>query len=185
MTKKLSITLPVYNFAQYLPETLDSICMQKYVSHVEILILDGASTDKTPELVKKYQRFFPNINYVRLSERGGIDRDMARSVTCSSGDYCWLFSGDDLMLPGALGKALNHIETGLDLYLTRHLEWVDYRDDWVAWPTLNVLEEPVFQLSNNLERHSYFSSAENTEAIFGLIGGLIVKKSTWESVILN
>lgn len=181
----LSIALPVYNFSNYLPQTLDSIVKQARVSEVEILILDGASTDQTPCVVKDYQKYFSNIKYVRLAERGGIDRDMARAVTSASGDYCWLFSGDDLMLPGALARGLEHIETGLDLYLTRHLEWVDDRGEWVEWPTLNVSGEPVFQLSNDAERHEYFTRAANTEAFFGFIGGLIVKKSKWESVSIN
>ncbi|NDB70155.1 MAG: hypothetical protein EB015_19545 [Methylocystaceae bacterium] len=65
------------------------------------------------------------------------------------------------------------------------MEWVDDRGVWVAWPTLNVQNEPVFQLSNQAEREDYFSRAENTEAFFGFIGGLIVKKSSWESVEIN
>lgn len=185
MFYRLSICIPTYNFANYLGETLDTILTQMRAKEVEILILDGASTDNTQELVKKYQRYFPNIKYVRLAKRGGIDRDMARAVTYSSGDYCWLFSGDDLMLPGALEKALEHIESGYDLFLTRHLEWVDDRSQWVEWPTLNVSREPVFQLSHDAERREYFTRAANTEAFFGFIGGLIVKKSKWESVSIN
>lgn len=185
MVYRLSICIPTYNFVNYLGETLDTLLTQARANEVEILILDGASTDKTPELVKKYQRYFPNIKYVRLPERGGIDRDMARAVTHASGEYSWLFSGDDLMLPGALEMTLEHIETGLDLYLTRHLEWVDDRREWDEWPTLNVSGEPFFQLSNDLERREYFTRAANTEAFFGFIGGLIVKKSKWESVSIN
>ena len=185
MLKKLSVAIPTYNFANYLPETLDSILTQARAGEVEILILDGASSDETPALIKKYQRYFSNITYVRRAQRGGIDRDMARAVTQASGDYCWLFSGDDLMLPGALAKALDKIESGEDLYLTRHLEWVDNSGEWVAWPTLKVTDEPIFQLSNDLERVVYFSHAENTEAFFGFIGGLIVRRAKWESVSIN
>ena len=185
MPKKLSVAIPTYNFARYLSETLDTILTQDRVKEVELLILDGASTDETPALVKKYQRYFQNIKYVRLPERGGIDRDMAKAVTYASGDYCWLFSGDDLMLPGALARVLETIETGYDLYLTRHLEWIDDQCAWIEWPTLNVTDEQVFQLSNDVDRRDYFSQAANTEAFFGFIGGLIVKKSKWESVPIN
>lgn len=181
----LSVVIPTYNFGKHLGETLDTIITQSQASEVEILVLDGASTDQTPQLIKIYQCYHQNIKYVRLPERGGIDRDMARAVTHASGKYCWLFSGDDLMLPSALAKVLEHVEGDNDLYLTRHLEWVDDRSEWVEWPTLDVSSEPVFQLSNDLERREYFSRAANTEAFFGFIGGLIVKKSKWESVALN
>lgn len=185
LKQRLSIVMPVYNFACYLPETLDTIILQKNFSDIELLVLDGGSNDKTPEILKLYRRYFSNITYIRQPQRGGIDRDMALAVTHASNDYCWLFSGDDLMLPGALVKVIDHIQTGHDFYLTRHLEWVDDRSEWVEWPTLNISGEPVFQLSNDDERREYFSRAANTEAFFGFIGGLIIKKSKWESVSIN
>ena len=153
MSVRLSVAIPVYNFANFLPETLDTIVAQENISEVEILIIDGASTDNTASVVQNYKRFFQNIKYIRLPERGGIDRDMAQSVKYSSGDYCWLFGGDDLMQPGAITKVLQHIKTQEDLYLTRHFEWVDDVGEWVPWPTLSVEGEPVFQLSNEIERH--------------------------------
>lgn len=182
---KLSITIPVHNFAKYLPETLDSIVSQDVQNQVEIVILDGASTDDTPKLIKEYQFYFPNIKYIRLLERGGIDRDMAQAVSYASGQYCWLFSGDDIMIPGALSKVLQHIKSDLDLYLTRHMEWIDDKDQWIIWPTLNTSSEPEFDLSDLEMRHSYFRRAETTEAFFGFIGSIIVRKSKWESVPIN
>lgn len=185
MTYKLSICIPTYNFARFLPETLETIFSQPRVNEVEVLILDGASTDETPQLMQRYQETFPNLTYVRLSARGGIDRDMAQSVTHARGDYCWLFSGDDLMLPNVLAQVLDQIEGGVDLYLTRHLEWVDDRKEWVLWPTVNTGSKAVFDLTSPEERRDYFFRAQNTEAFFSFIGGLIVKRSSWERVLIN
>ena len=185
MKFNLSICIPTYNFAHCLSETLDSIVIQSRAREVEILILDGASTDETPHLIKNYQRYFPNIKYIRLPERGGIDRDIARAVTYSSGEYCWLFSGDDLMLPDAIGKTLNKIQTGSDLYLTRHFEWVDDQGEWVLWPTVDANEAKTFDLSLPADRRDYFTRAQNTEAFFSFIGGIIVRRSKWESVPIN
>ena len=185
MTYRLSITIPVYNFAQFLPETLDTILDQEGAKDVEVLIFDGGSTDHTPEVIAQYQNRHPNIRYVRRPQRGGIDRDMASSVTESSGDYVWLFSGDDLFLPGAIKKALTLIEGGADLYLTRHLEWRDYEKDWIVWPTVAAKDQTVFDLADPAARKEYFKKAQNTEAFFSFIGGLIVKKETWERVSIN
>ncbi len=185
MNQKLSVVIPIYNFAQFLPQTLDTIISQPRFSDIELLILDGASTDQTPAVVKNYQRYFSQIKYVRQRERGGIDRDMAHAVSHATGHYCWLFSGDDLMLPGALPKVLDQIEGGGDLYLTRHMEWVDDREEWVAWPTVDVEEERSFELSDLSQRQDYFLRAQNTEAFFSFIGGIIVRREKWESIPIN
>ena len=94
---KLSIPVPVYNFAEFLPETLQSIVSQEGAEQVEIIVVDGASTDNTPQVMAEFCAKYPNVRYHRLPEKGGIDRDMAKSVEVSSGEYCWLFSGDDIM----------------------------------------------------------------------------------------
>lgn len=185
MNYRLSITIPVYNFAAFLSETLDTILDQDGAKDVEILIFDGGSTDHTPDLIAQYQKQHKNIRYVRRPQRGGIDRDMAFSVTESSGDYVWLFSGDDLFLPGSISKALALIDGGADLYLTRHYEWRDYEKDWIVWPTVETKDQTIFDLSNPVSRKEYFSKAQNTEAFFSFIGGLIVKKQTWESIPIN
>jgi abequosyltransferase len=185
MTQRLSVSIPVYNFAKFLPETLDSILEQDGASEVEIVILDGASTDNTGDVVESYKARHGGIRYVRMPQKGGIDRDMAHAVAHATGEHVWLFSGDDWMLPGALRKALNHIASGQDLYLTRHEEWIDDRAEWISWPTVDIAVETVFDLSDPAQRRDYFSRALNTEAFFSFIGGLIVKRAAWERAALN
>jgi abequosyltransferase len=185
MSPTLSICIPIYNFSRFIPETLESIVRQDGGGEVEIVVLDGASTDDTSQVVEQFARVHNNIKYVRLPAKGGIDRDMAKSVEFSTSDYCWLFSGDDWMLDGALRKALNHIKSGHDLYLCKHMEWVADHSEWVEWPTVDVAEEMVFELSNEKTRREYFKRATNTEALFSFMGGLIVKRATWDRVPLN
>ena len=185
MTASLSICIPIYNFAKFIPETLDSILGQDGGDEVQIVILDGASTDNTAEILAGYERKHPNIKYVRQPQKGGIDRDMAKSVEPATGDYCWLFSGDDIMRPGALRRALNEIQSGHDLYLCKHMEYYFYHDSWTEYPTVACEDGAVFELSDPRSRRDYFSKAVNTEAFFSFIGGIIVKRSTWNRVPLN
>jgi abequosyltransferase len=185
MTASLSVCIPIYNFAKFIPETLDSILVQDGGGEVEIIVLDGGSTDNTAEILAEYQRKHPNINYVRQPQKGGIDRDMAKSVEPATGDYCWLFSGDDIMRPGALRRVLNEIQSGCDLYLCKHMEYYFYHDSWTEYPTVACEDDAVFELSDPRSRRDYFSKAVNTEAFFSFIGGIIVKRSTWNRVPLN
>ena len=81
--------------------------------------------------------------------------------------------------------ALDKIQTGCDLYLTRHFEWVDYRNEWEQWPTVDVAEDKIFDLSLITDRRDYFARAQNTEAFFSFIGGILVRRAKWESVPIN
>lgn len=185
MTASLSICIPIYNFAKFIPETLDSILGQDGGDEVQIVILDGASTDNTAEIIAGYERKHPNIKYVRQPQKGGIDRDMAKSVEPATGDYCWLFSGDDIVRPGALRRVLSEIQSGHDLYLCKHMEYYFYHDSWTEYPTVACEDGAVYELSVSRSRRDYFSKAVNTEAFFSFIGGIIVKRSTWNRVPLN
>ena len=114
--------MPTYNFGRFIAETLHSILEQDGAEEIEVVVLDGASTDNTADIVTGLQKQYPQIKYFRLPVKGGIDRDMAKTVELASGEYCWLFSSDDTMRSGALEFALNEIKQGYDLYLCRHVE---------------------------------------------------------------
>ena len=81
---RLSICIPTFNFGEFIGETLESILPQ-VVDGVEVVILDGGSTDDTTAVVRSFQDRYPELRYVRRDERGGIDRDMARNVDLARG----------------------------------------------------------------------------------------------------
>ena len=57
----VSITCVAYNHEQYIGKALDSFLMQDTNFAFEILIHDDVSTDKTAEIIKEYEKRFPNI----------------------------------------------------------------------------------------------------------------------------
>jgi abequosyltransferase len=182
---KLSIPIPVYNFVEFLPETLDSILSQEGVGEVEVLVVDGASTDGTPELMARICAQHPNARYYRLPEKGGIDRDMAKSVELAQGEYCWLFSGDDIMAPGAVRAVLSEIESGHDVYILKHMECFKDMRPLMEYPVLEPDIAGVFELSDAAQRLDYFKRARNSEAFFSFMGGLVVNRRAWNRVPLN
>jgi abequosyltransferase len=182
---KLSVPIPVYNFAEFLPETLESILSQDGADEVEILVVDGASTDGTPALMQRLCAGHSNLRYHRLPEKGGIDRDMAKSVELANGEYCWLFSGDDIMSPGALRAVLSEIETGHDVYILKHMECFKDMRPLMEYPVLEPDVAGVFELADEAQRLDYFKRARNSEAFFSFMGGLVVKRSAWNRLPLN
>ena len=182
---RLSIAIPIYNFANFIVETLDSIVTQDGAGEVEIVVVDGASTDATPQLMEAYRARHPQVGYVRLPQKGGIDRDMATAFASTHGDYCWLFSGDDIMRPGALRRALQEIESGADVILSKHMEFIGDRNDWQEWPVLAPGAAGEFELSDREQRIRYFASAVNTEAFFSFMGGMINRRASWDRVPFN
>ncbi|MCM8797759.1 MAG: glycosyltransferase, partial [Candidatus Omnitrophica bacterium] len=97
---KLSICIPTYNRARFLEETLESVTSQVN-DNVEVVVVDGASTDNTAEVAERYRKKIANLVYYRGEKRLGVDRDMAKTIEISRGMYCWLLSDDDLLKPGA------------------------------------------------------------------------------------
>ena len=97
----LSICIATYNRAGFIGETLDSIIAQMD-DDVEILVVDGASTDNTEGIMREYTQKESRIRYVRLSAKGGVDQDYDKSVELARGEFCWLFTDDDLLKPGAV-----------------------------------------------------------------------------------
>lgn len=184
-TPRLSICIPTYNFGAYLGETLDSILSQ-VTPDVEIVVLDSNSTDDTESVVRGRQAPEPRLRYVRADERGGIDRDMARVVTLASGEYCWLFSADDVMVPGAVAAILKQMETSADVYVCRHGNTdKSMKVLTPAHPVLSTVDPVTFRMSDPTQRNRYFELAATTEAFFSFMGSLVVRRSRWESIPID
>lgn len=180
----LSICIPTYNFGEFIGVTLKSIVTQ-LPNGVEISILDGGSTDGTAAVVRELQGHYPQIRYHKFEARGGIDRDMARCVDLARGEFCWLFSADDVMKPGAIQRVLRAIASARDVYLCKHTLCDIDMNVLGETGVLGVLREETFDLSDGKSRLRYCELAQSSEAFFSFMGGLIVKRAKWNSVPLN
>jgi len=168
----LSICIATLNRAAFLDETLHSIVSQAS-EQVEIVIVDGASTDDTSNVVKRHQEGFPRLRYHRLEVKGGLDQDYNRAVSLAAGDYCWLFSDDDVMKPGALQAVLDYVDKGHDVIVVN----AEVRNADLS----SVIESRLLKLSGN----RIYSQAEG-EQFFGdtanylsFIGAVVIRRELW------
>jgi abequosyltransferase len=175
---RLSICIPTYNFGAFIGETLSSIVPQ-LTEDVEVVVLDGGSTDDTTEVVRSFRH--PAIRYHRQDERGGIDRDMARVVELGRGEYCWIFCADDVMEPGAVQAVLDRIGSGCDVYLCDMtlcgLDMVPIGD----LPAARIPADREFDLADERQRREYFALARTTTAFFSFAGSLVVRRRSWDA----
>lgn len=109
----LSICIATRNRCNLIKETLESI-LENNEEKIEIIIVDGASTDNTESVVRELSETNPEIKYFRENSNSGIDQDYDKAMQYASGKYCWLFSDDDLIKPGAITKVI--CECNKDIY---------------------------------------------------------------------
>ena len=182
---ELSICIPTYNFGPFIAETVESILRQLRPG-MEVVVLDSGSTDSTETTMTRLQSQNPCIRYVRAPDRFGIDKDMAEVVRLAQGKFCWLFSADDVMADGAIDALLNELRDPHDVYLCQHSNAaIDMVQLKARHPVLELQEPTSFELSDSSQRTRYFKLAVTTEAFYSFMSGLIVRKSTWDSVNLN
>ena len=94
----ISIITVTYNSQKYLQETLDSLFKQNY-KNFELIIVDGNSTDKTINIIKKNKK---NIDYWISENDKGIYDAFNKGIKLSRGDLIGIVNSDDVLKPNAL-----------------------------------------------------------------------------------
>jgi len=87
----ITVVTVVYNGKKTLEETILSVINQTY-SNVEFIIIDGASTDSTLDIIKKFSE---KIDYWLSEPDEGIYCAMNKGINLASGDYIALLNSDD------------------------------------------------------------------------------------------
>jgi glycosyltransferase involved in cell wall biosynthesis len=110
---RVSIITPSYNQGKYLEETIQSVLNQTY-SNIEYLIIDGASTDNSIDIIKKYEE---KIDYWISEPDDGQADAINKGLKQATGDFlCWLNS-DDILYPDYVVRRLQQFEEnpGVDM----------------------------------------------------------------------
>lgn len=101
MAIPVSVLIPAYNGAAYLPETLDAILAQTYPA-AEVIVLDDGSQDGTRDAVA---RFGSRVRY-HYTPNGGICRARNQAASLATSPYLAFCDQDDLWLPDKLAQQM-------------------------------------------------------------------------------
>lgn len=91
MKPKISIVIPSYNQGRYIEQTITSVLDQQY-PNLELIIIDGGSTDETLSVIKKYEQHLHFWESVK--DNGQTDAINKGFLHCTGDIFNWLNSDD-------------------------------------------------------------------------------------------
>lgn len=127
MLPKISIIVPTLNQARFIEETIRSVLSQNYPS-LELIVLDGGSTDGTLDILQKYNG---SLTWISEPDKGQVDA-INKGLKMATGDIVAYLNSDDIYTPNTLltvgnyfsehpdtqiltGKCLNMDENGAEV----------------------------------------------------------------------
>src|SRR3974377_931912 len=91
---KVSVLVPTYNYARYLPEAIESVLEQDF-QDFEVLISDDCSTDGSAEVIARYAAKDSRIRFKIHPANLGMVENWNWCLSEARGDYIKFLFGDD------------------------------------------------------------------------------------------
>ncbi|HEX8248689.1 MAG TPA: glycosyltransferase [Pyrinomonadaceae bacterium] len=124
----VSICIPSYNHARYLPATLDSALAQTY-PNIEIIVLDDGSKDDSLKIAADYEARFPDRVKVYTHANGanrGISQTVNAAFAHSRGKYWMGLPSDDILYPDKIEKQVAFLEKNPELgFVYCYVDYID------------------------------------------------------------
>jgi abequosyltransferase len=171
----LTIAIPTYRRCNLLCELLTVLAPQfQGRPDVELLVSDNASPDGTAQVVQRFIDEGLSVSYHRHPENIGPDANFVSCFHLARGKYFWLFSDDDILVPGALAEILYYISRQeYDLvYATSY----GFRTNWQT----ERHQDPLNRRFHTVDDARVFAKIVNIMITF--ISGIIVNKQRLEEI---
>ncbi|MHB8512036.1 MAG: glycosyltransferase family 2 protein [Actinomycetota bacterium] len=143
---QVSVVIPAYNAARYIPRALASLEMQTYTDF-EVIIVDDGSTDNTREVVAAYRGCL-TIRYIyQENKHQGGARNTGFRV--AKGAYITLLDTDDIYLPEKLAQQVQYLDqhTESDAVYCNVAQFFSEDPNMFYWtPWRSIVEDPVSEL---------------------------------------
>ena len=163
---RVSVTIPTFNCARYLPRALDTVLSQTYTDY-EIIVVDDGSTDGTRDVVAQ---FGDRVRYLYQANQGlSSARNLA--LAHASGEFIAYLDADDMWYPNRLERQVAfldaHTECGLvhsdftiiddtDAVIHHRLNLETRRKYPEGYCMLDLLQRSHIQVPTVLERRTCF-----------------------------
>ena len=113
---KLSIIVPVYNTAEYLPKCLDSVICPG-VDGYEIIIVNDGSTDSSKTVAESYVNRYPELIRLITTENGGLGQARNVGIENAHGEYLLFLDSDDSLSDNAVPEIMETLRQDYDIFI--------------------------------------------------------------------
>ena len=109
----VSILIPCYNHATFLPDILTSLMQQDY-PNIELLICDDCSPDDSYTVLQHYENqlrhCFKRVEILRNEKNCGVTVNINRMLRMAQGEYIKVIASDDAMTPNAISSMIAYFQ---------------------------------------------------------------------------
>jgi len=152
---KISVVIPSFNQGQFIEETIRSVLFQGY-PNLEIIIIDGGSTDDTLVIIKKYETW---LTYWVSEPDRGQGHAINKGIQIATGEILLWLNSDDIVLPGAFQIAAQHFTINPEIAIvTGQAKVLDTQDNFIGELKSSFIdwEECATNPGNSLRQISSF-----------------------------
>lgn len=167
MTPFISIIMPTYNCEKYIERSISAIYVQSF-NDWELLVVDDCSTDRTPELVRKWEEKDSRISLIRKEKNSGPGDAKNIGLSKARGKYISFCDADDWIEEDALELLSDKGTVDFDVIVAGYYRDVCdekgnlYERNLVSMSALEVIQQKnVITSIIILDQHRLFSFACN------------------------
>ncbi len=157
----ISIIMPCYNQAEFLPMALDSVLKQTYTNW-EIIVIDDGSEDNIDLVIKPFLAN-PKVKYYK-KENGGLSNARNYGIQNCKGELILPLDADDKIHAVYISKAISEFDKDMSLTLvySRAFYFGELNEEWIF---------PDYDFKSLLSQNLIFCSAIFKKEDFNLVGG--------------
>ena len=156
---KVTVLTAAYNAETYLRDCLDSLLRQT-LRDIQIVCVDDASTDATPQVLDEYAARDPRIEVIHLDKNGGQAHARNVALTKAKGDYVCMLDSDDWFADDALmlawQEAQRHPSADCVLFQVREMYEDGTHRDYPMPPFSSMKGEEAFEASLTWKIHGLY-----------------------------
>ena len=131
----VSIVTPVFNGEEFLAECIESVLAQTYANW-EYMIVDNASTDRTPEIAERYAARDSRIRHLRFEQfvSATENHNRAFSAVNAESEFCKPLQADDWLYPECLTRMVDAAASSRNIGIVSSYQLRDRRVDLAGLP---------------------------------------------------